>query len=257
MKRCTIFLLLICVLLGAAVNVSAELKISGNCMYRPRYELITEKNESTGAAVTERKTSDLKHMYRAVVEFSAALDDGWCAGGRLGATSGGMLASMPDVNGVSIERAYIGYKNDKLSLKGGRVPMNGNTIIDTHLYPSDPTEYPFLCALNNSGTGFSGSYCLSDQVSVDAIIKVETNESSVICDTVGADIDQESVDQYTYMLMLPIKLDNLKLTPGVIMSTEGTDFIDSDADTVADINQTVPGALTYGLIADTTVSEVA
>lgn len=250
----------ICILLAGLFLVSvahlkAEVKVSGDCFFVPRYELETYKDNTTGAQTTEKVNTNMRLIYRARLNVSAKLADGFGAGIRFASDSGYNAITMPDIKGVFIDRAYITYTGmDNLKVSGGRTPLKGNLILDTNYYPDDPVNNPWSKNRRDTMPGLTVDYKLSDDASVKGIFIVESNEDNTKYTTTAATVDDNSKGQSTAGLMVNIKAADLTIAPCVLMTMAGGEY---DADPLdPGKNRVVPGAMSYGASLKYKVSDV-
>ncbi len=255
--RGRICLLLAGLFLVSATHLRAEVKVSGDCFFVPRYELETHKDNTAGAGTTEKVNTNMRLIYRARLNVTAKLTDGFGAGMRLASDSGYNAITMPDIKGVFIDRAYITYTGmDKcLKISGGMTPLKGNLILDTNYYPDDPVNNPWAKNKRDTMPGVTVDYKLSDDARVKGIFIVESNEDNTKYTTTGATVDDNSKGQSTAGLIATIKAADLTIAPCVLMTMAGGDYVDPDGDLIFK-NRVVPGALTYGAIVKYKVSDV-
>ena len=151
----------------------ADITISGDARFRPRYESVNNGllNEEL------EETSDLYYLYRARLNLKADISENWFFNAQIGTpTSSGMtkMGSDPDVlynrpgdknSGrpfIGFTQLYFGYKDSKRGIWTGVIPIGNSSIFDLHFYPENPVDIPWATFNNNCTTGIAGYENFSD-----------------------------------------------------------------------------------------------
>ena len=200
----------------------ADINISGDARFRPRYDLKVNGDESS--------TGDMYYLYRARINLKADIDDGWFFNSKIGTNGTAGMAKMGTVYGddiaysykptVSFMELYFGHSDEKSGLYAGIFPLKNNPSLDLHYYPSNLVDIPF--ALFNNGTviGTAGYETLFNK-RLNWFVSVDLNETNVEKDTEGN--STELTDYETVGLDMTFNISNISLTPRFLKSFGGND----------------------------------
>ena len=142
--------------------IIADINISGDARIRPRLDIIDSKDGTS--------TSDLYYLYRARLNISADISNGWFFESKIGtndvsglvkmgvdgdytAGQGNPNSARPQVDFLNL---YYGFKKDNFGFWGGAIPIKHNSALDIHFYPDKMVDIPWLLLNNGSTTGFAG-----------------------------------------------------------------------------------------------------
>ena len=203
----------------------ADITISGDARFRPRYESVNNGllNEEL------EETSDLYYLYRARLNLKADISENWFFNAQIGTpTKSGMtkMGSDPDVlydrpgdmnSGrpfISFTKLYFGYKSAKRGIWAGVVPLGNSSVFDLHFYPENLVDIPWATYNNNCTTGISGYENFSDY-KLDWFISVDQN--------VQNQFESESLDtsynnHYTLGFNTTMKFNSMFIKPYFLMS---------------------------------------
>jgi hypothetical protein len=245
-------LLAVVMILSIAGSVfAAEVTTFGDVRFRPRYEQTTSEDNTTGAGTTEKVKTDMKLIYRGRAGMKAKLDNGFSGGLKLAVSSVANNITMPTDgtdNIITLDQAYIAWKKEAWKITGGRLPVKAyskSVVLDAHTNPTMPVDCPFADNLRGTIDGMCVDYKASDDVSLSLPIVHMVNESNTTYSGDTAPADDEDSDQNAVGVLATIKLDALKLKPGIAMTLASTQGA-----------QPQPTRTTYGLNAEYKLDEV-
>jgi hypothetical protein len=235
----------------AGTAFAAEVTTFGDVRFRPRYEQTTSEDNTTGAGTTEKVKTDMKLLYRGRVGVKAKWDNGFSGKVKLAVNAVANNVTMPTTgvnNIMNLEEASLSWKKDAWKLTGGRIMCKGyakSVVLDCHTNPTLPIDTPF--ADNNRAIldGMTVDYAASDQVDLTGAIIHLANESNTTYSGPTAPADDEDSDQNAVGVLATIKLDALKLMPGIVMTMASTQGAQPQATRT-----------TYGLNAEYKLDEV-
>ena len=235
-----------------ATGLYAQVKISGDAMIRPRYDI----NDHGDYGST---SEDFYHMYRARINMLADMGDGFYfktqlahyGYGGFAFTSGlgtetpwGGMVDGSRRPGVNFMQLYFGVNKDNWGASGGIIPVNGlsNPLLDVHYYPTKMVDVPYVIFSQNGAFGFTGYYNLGlgkltlTVLTDDGFGKyIEDADGNLILDT---------QDTYTYALDYQVKVADFSIQPMVLLSSASDS---SNAPTTLGLNVTAPklGPITF------------
>ena len=142
-------------------SLLAQISISGSAQVRPRLDL-----KSQG----KFEQSDAYYMYRARLNVSAKIGDGWYAKIRLAhynyaeyAFTSGLEMDFPDKNidrspYVAFTQLLLGVNKEAWGIKGGVLPFNGiaNPMLDVQYFPYKMIDIPWTIYGLGTRFGFAG-----------------------------------------------------------------------------------------------------
>jgi hypothetical protein len=207
---------------------AADVTTYGDVRFRPRFEQTTSEDNTTGAGTTKKVKTDMKLLYRGRIGAKAKWDNGFSGKVKLAVNAIANNVTMPTTgvnNIMTLEEASLSWKKDALKLTGGRIMCKGyakSVVLDSHTNPTLPIDTPF--ADNNRAIidGMTADYEASDQVSLTGAIIHLANESNTAYSGDAAPADDEDSDQNAVGILSTIKLDALKLMPGIVMTLAST-----------------------------------
>ena len=167
-------------------SARAHISFYGDAAIQPRLDVKTYQDKSVGAPTTQERLVDGYYLYRARINIKADVADhfyfqtqlstntleNW---NKMGNDSPSYLASSKthgsaSTGPVDFQNLFIGYKKHKLTFNIGKLPLQGNLLLNTHYYPDHPLNLPYIIISNNAFTGAALSYAnLKTFVSVDSI----------------------------------------------------------------------------------------
>ena len=160
--------------------IMADVTISGDARFRPRYESVDEGIEFG------EETVDLYYMYRARLNLEADISENWFFNAQIGTPSKAGMTTMgeeywPSVGGnnsarpfIAFAELYFGYKGAKRGVWAGVVPLGNSSVFDLHFYPEDLVDIPWTTLNNNCTTGIAGYENFSDY-KLDWFLSIDQN----------------------------------------------------------------------------------
>ena len=249
--------------------VMAEIKISGDARFRPRYETVDYEFDFDGDnGDYKNEESDSYFLYRARLNLEADISENWFFKTQLATTSKAGMTTMGSDGAlfsndlsigmgnrnsyrpmVNFNQLYFGYKNDKRGVWVGAYPLAHHPGLDIHFYPDNIVGLPWLISNNGSTLGAAGyevvsNYKINWFLSVD---KNNINQSAI--DEGGNDIDSSFSNHYTLGLSTSLAFNDFVITPYLLKSFgndkivyTGQDNIDDDWEDVGEVMPTTFGA---------------
>ena len=221
MKRrlLSLFGILSVLILSNTDTAYAQITISGDARVRPRWDI----NDRTGN--NQNLTRDVYVMYRARVNMTADIGDGWSFNSLFGHNGVGEYAGkfsrgeLPDILGVeqsnisndAARRATvdfmllnIAYKHHLGGFKLGLFALGAvsNPVYDLHYYPARMVDIPYFIFNNDGIYGFSGYRNFNEgNTKLEAALYVDDDRGEFIKNSDG-EVLQNNDDQYTLELGL-------------------------------------------------------
>ena len=205
--------------------VVADISITGDARFRPRYE-----SADNGLADEEsEETSDLYYLYRARLNLKADISENWFFNAQIGTpTKSGMtkmgadpdvLYNLPgDMNStrpfISFTELYFGYKDSKRGAWAGIVPLGNSAIFDLHFYPENLVDIPWSTFNNNCTTGIAGYENFSDY-KLDWFLSVDQN---IINQSETEDLDTSYNNHYTLGISTSTEFNSMIIKPYFLTS---------------------------------------
>ena len=248
-----------------STSARAHIYFSGDAAIQPRLDVKTYQDKSVGAPTTQERFVDGYYLYRARINIKADVADhfyfqtqlstntleNW---NKMGNDSPSYLAS-PKTHGsastgpVDFQNLFIGYKKHKLSFNIGKLPLQGNLLLNTHYYPDHPLNLPYMIISNNAFTGAALSYAnLKTFVSVDSITTPVYYEGPQPKDNVT--VSDETSLGFNYKIEAT---KSLTFTPTTIVTLSSVDELEPQGTK----GERQPFRLTAGMLMEQKISKTA
>ena len=226
--RRLLILLMVLQFAGFIGESHAEVKWTADARVRPRLDIRNERDYGS-------TNSDYYYLYRARLNATGDLGDGWFGHIQLGtngvgywtgkfgdsATTNSSKPSALSVEGanrgtVDFMLIYFGRRTEGFGYMGGLIPIDGNAMpqYDVHFYSNLMVDVPFYLNSNNAAHGLIG-YLGSGQFKINATVLVDNNDGRKIEDSDG-NITNNTHDQYTVVVDAPINLGDATVQPMIL-----------------------------------------
>jgi len=203
--------------------INSQIKINGDAMVRPRYDM-TDNGKYADSK------NDFYYMYRARINLRADIGDGWHfktqlghhGYGAFGMTSQNTTKRLPlEIEGssrpsVDFLQMYFGYESKDAGIIGGIIPLNSlnNPLFDLHYYPNIMIDIPNILMGVDGVFGFTGyinvldnkltAYVLKDKNEIyledpNGIKKIDKNDSYTLGASYSINIGNLSVEPNAYI----------------------------------------------------------
>lgn len=225
--------LLLLLLILSAGQMFAQFKIGGDFRVRPRYDI--KDYGEFGDANGNKTVDDFYYMYRARLNLTFDIGDGWAFNTQLGHygyggygfTNG--LSTEPALAGaiegtrrpsISFLRLYYGKQTEDWGVIGGIIPVSGftNPFYDVHFYADKMVDVPYFIYSFDAAFGFNG-YVKLGTGKLNLTLLADNNVVGTE-DMNGDEIDPN--DQYTLAVDYSLPVSDFTLQP-MLIATKAED----------------------------------
>mgnify|MGYP001235770630 CR=1 FL=1 len=235
--------------------IMAEIKISGDARFRPRYQTVEYEFDFEDYEGNDFKSerSDFYFLYRARLNLEADISENWFFKTQLATasksgmstmgsdgvtegvvTSDDLSIGMGNRNSyrpiVNFNQLYFGYKSDKRGVWVGAYPLSHHPGLDIHFYPNSIVGLPWLISNNGSTVGAAG-YEVVSGYKVNWFLSVDKNNiNQDSYDSEWADWDTTFSNHYTLGLSTSFNFNDFVISPYFLKSfgNDKIEYIDND-----------------------------